>query len=157
MAITYVLLIQRLHRLTSILQSSGFVHRLVQLTHDKPRNKSRNFLPVVTAIIIDAYATGRPGQKWDQKDKRPLLRPIICICNDQNAHSLAKLRPYARQIRFTRPADIHIVKRLREVCEKEGLKADSRALSTLVGVARGDLRGCLNALQVRFHLESFTS
>jgi chromosome transmission fidelity protein 18 len=43
---------------------------------------------------------------------------------------------------------VHIVKRLKEVCEIEGLKADSRALSTLVSVARGDLRGCLNTLQV---------
>jgi len=79
---------------------------------------------------------------------RPVLRPIICICNDQNASSLAKLRPHAYQIRFGRPADVHIVKRLKEVCEIEGLKADSRALSTLVSVARGDLRGCLNTLQV---------
>jgi chromosome transmission fidelity protein 18 len=30
----------------------------------------------------------------------------------------------------------------------EGLRADTRALSTLVGVAKGDLRGCLNTLQV---------
>ncbi|KAJ7827471.1 hypothetical protein B0H14DRAFT_2814415 [Mycena olivaceomarginata] len=79
--------------------------------------------------------------------KRPILRPIICICNDQNAASLVKLRAHALQIRFVRPADIHTVKRLREVCEIEGLKADSRALTTLVGIARGDLRGCLNTLQ----------
>lgn len=77
-----------------------------------------------------------------------MLRPIICICNDQHAASLAKLRPHAHQIRFSRPADLHTVKRLREVCELEGLNADSRALATLVGVARGDLRGCLNTLQV---------
>jgi chromosome transmission fidelity protein 18 len=88
------------------------------------------------------------GKKNDQKDKRPLLRPIICICNDQNANALAKLRPHARQIRYTRLADGHIVKRLREICELEGLRADTRALSTLVGVAKGDLRGCLNTLQV---------
>lgn len=88
------------------------------------------------------------GAKKDNKGKRPLLRPMICICNDHNAHSLAKLRPLARQLRFSRPADLMIVRRLREVCEIEGLKADSRALSTLVGVAQGDLRGCLNALQV---------
>ncbi|KAF7974845.1 hypothetical protein HWV62_11223 [Athelia sp. TMB] len=109
--------------------SGGFVQRLVQLTYDKPKDK------------------GRMGAKKDNKGKRPLLRPIICICNDQNAHSLAKLRPHARQIRFSRPADLLIVKRLREICAAEELKADSRALSTLVGVARGDLRGCLNALQ----------
>ena len=30
----------------------------------------------------------------------------------------------------------------------EGMKADSRALSTLVSAAKGDLRGCLNTLQV---------
>ncbi|OJA12544.1 hypothetical protein AZE42_08143 [Rhizopogon vesiculosus] len=113
--------------------SSGFVNKLVSLTFDKPKNKRKFF-------------TGH-WKKSDQKDKRPLLRPIICICNDQNANALAKLRPHARQIRYTRLADGHIVKRLREICELEGLRADTRALSTLVGVAKGDLRGCLNTLQ----------
>ncbi|KAF9246412.1 P-loop containing nucleoside triphosphate hydrolase protein [Melanogaster broomeanus] len=106
--------------------SSSFVQKLVSLTFDKPKKKRKT---------------------REHQDKRPLLRPIICICNDQYAHSLAKLRPHARQIRYTRPADIHIVKRLRDICELEGLNADTRALSTLVGVAKGDLRGCLNTLQ----------
>jgi chromosome transmission fidelity protein 18 len=44
--------------------------------------------------------------------------------------------------------DVHLVKRLREICGLEDLKADSKALSTLVGIAQGDLRGCLNTLQV---------
>ncbi|KAF7338056.1 Chromosome transmission fidelity protein 18 [Mycena venus] len=109
--------------------SNTFIHKLIQLTSDKPWKKSRS------------------GKGRDPNAKRPILRPIICICNDQNAASLAKLRAVALQIRFVRPADIHTVKRLREVCEIEGLKADSRALTTLVGVARGDLRGCLNTLQ----------
>lgn len=90
----------------------------------------------------------RKGQVRDPHAKRPILRPIICICNDLNASSLTKLRPHALQIRFNRPADIHIVKRLKEICQIEGLKAESRALSTLVSVAKGDLRGCLNTLQV---------
>ncbi|KAF9227797.1 hypothetical protein BS17DRAFT_726296 [Gyrodon lividus] len=106
--------------------SSSFVQKLVSLTFDKPKKKRKT---------------------RDQKDKRPLLRPIICICNDQNAFSLAKLRPHAMQIRYTRPADIHLVRRLREICGFEGLNADTRALSTLVGIAKGDLRGCLNTLQ----------
>ncbi|GLB34690.1 putative holliday junction DNA helicase ruvB N-terminus [Lyophyllum shimeji] len=105
--------------------SNTFVQKLVSLTQDQPRKKR---------------------QKGPQ-EKRPILRPIICICNDQNASSLAKLRPHALHIRFQRPADIHTVKRLRKVCELEGLEADSRALTTLVGVAKGDLRGCLNTLQ----------
>jgi chromosome transmission fidelity protein 18 len=90
----------------------------------------------------------RTGQARDPHVKRPILRPIICICNDINASSLVKLRSYALQIRFNRPADIHIVKRLKEICQIEGLKTDSRALNTLVSVAKGDLRGCLNTLQV---------
>ncbi|KAH0830674.1 P-loop containing nucleoside triphosphate hydrolase protein [Lanmaoa asiatica] len=106
--------------------SSSFVQKLVSLTLDRPKKKRK---------------------AGTQNGKRPLLRPIICICNDQNAHSLAKLRPHAKQIRYSRPADIHIVKRLREICELEGLDADTRALSTLVNVAKGDLRGCLNTLQ----------
>ncbi|KAG6854551.1 hypothetical protein C0991_004887 [Blastosporella zonata] len=107
--------------------SNTFISKLVALTQDRPRKK-------------------RQKQK-DPEAKRPILRPIICICNDLNASSLAKLRPHALQIRFQRPADIHTVKRLREICELEGLKAESRALSTLVGIAKGDLRGCLNTLQ----------
>ena len=80
---------------------------------------------------------------------RPLLRPIICICNDLYASSLTKLRPHARIIRLNRPNDFHLVKRLRDICETEKMHADSRALSALVGVSQGDLRGCLNTLQVR--------
>jgi chromosome transmission fidelity protein 18 len=88
------------------------------------------------------------GKKKGDKGKQALRRPIICICNDLYASSLAKLRPLARVIRFTRPADIHVVKRLRDICDIEGLRTDPRALSTLVGIALGDLRGCLNTLQV---------
>ncbi|KIM48804.1 hypothetical protein M413DRAFT_437980 [Hebeloma cylindrosporum] len=109
--------------------SNTFIHKLVQLINAKPRKKERS----------SHHKKSNTG--------RPILRPIICICNDQNASSLAKLRPHAYQIRFSRPADVHIVKRLKEICEIEGLKADSRALSTLVSVAKGDLRGCLNTLQ----------
>ncbi|KAG6860581.1 hypothetical protein C0995_009630 [Termitomyces sp. Mi166 len=107
--------------------SNTFISKLVSLTQDRPRKKRQ--------------------KQNDPQAKRSILRPIICICNDLNASSLAKLKPHALQIRMQRPADIHTVNRLREICQLEGVKADSRALSTLVGVAKGDLRGCLNTLQ----------
>lgn len=107
--------------------SAGFIQKLVQLIQDKPRKKAKR---------------GEP------QAHRPLLRPIICICNDLYASALAKLRPIARIIRFNKPNDYRLVNRLREICELEGLKAQSRALTTLVGVAQGDLRGCLNTLQL---------
>ncbi|PFH54126.1 hypothetical protein AMATHDRAFT_135378 [Amanita thiersii Skay4041] len=108
--------------------SNSFINKLVQLTLYKPKKQRGN--------------SARGPQT-----KRPLLRPIICICNDANASVLAKLRPHTYHVRYSRPADIHIVNRLRYICGTEGLKVESRALSTLVGVARGDLRGCLNTLQ----------
>ncbi|KAH9483909.1 Chromosome transmission fidelity protein 18-like protein [Psilocybe cubensis] len=106
--------------------SNSFIHKLVQMVNTKPRKKAN-------------------GKEKD--GRRPILRPIICICNDHNASSLAKLRPHTYQIRFNRPSDTHLVKRLKEICLIEDMKADTRALNTLVSVAKGDLRGCLNTLQ----------
>ncbi|TFK30182.1 P-loop containing nucleoside triphosphate hydrolase protein [Coprinopsis marcescibilis] len=108
--------------------SNTFIHKLVQLTQVRQRRKQQQ-------------------GKRDPHAPRPILRPIICICNDINASSIAKLRPHALQIRFNKPSDVQTVKRLREICETEALRADARALATLVSVAKGDLRGCLNTLQ----------
>ncbi|TFK76193.1 P-loop containing nucleoside triphosphate hydrolase protein [Pluteus cervinus] len=109
--------------------ANSFIAKLIQLTTDRPRRKKNS------------------GKNGKAQTQRPILRPIICICNDINASALTKLRQHSLQVRMTRPADVHVVKRLREICELERLKADSRALTALVGVTRGDLRGCLNTLQ----------
>ncbi|KZV69756.1 P-loop containing nucleoside triphosphate hydrolase protein [Peniophora sp. CONT] len=108
---------------------AGFVYKLIQLALEKP-----------------AKAKGR-GKK-DNQGKRPLLRPIICICNDLYAPALSKLRPIARIVKFSRPTDLLLVKRLRDICAAEALHADTRALGALVGFAQGDMRGCLNTLQM---------
>ncbi|PPQ67464.1 hypothetical protein CVT24_011521 [Panaeolus cyanescens] len=107
--------------------SNTFIHKLLQLVLAKPKRNPRGKEKQIKSVI---------------------MRPIICICNDYNASSLAKLRPNAYQIRFNRPADVHIAKRLKEICHVEGLKADSRALATLVNASKGDFRGCLNTLQL---------
>jgi chromosome transmission fidelity protein 18 len=41
-----------------------------------------------------------------------------------------------------------MVKRLRDICEKEALAADARSLTTLVEITNADVRSCLNTLQV---------
>ncbi|KAK0552558.1 Chromosome transmission fidelity protein 18 [Tilletia horrida] len=78
---------------------------------------------------------------------KPLLRPIICVCNDAYAPALRALRPMAKMIRYHRPPTQTLVKRLREVCELENMRADTRSLSILVDMAQGDVRACVNALQ----------
>ncbi|KAH9950273.1 P-loop containing nucleoside triphosphate hydrolase protein [Amylocystis lapponica] len=107
--------------------TAGFVQKLIQLTFDRPKKK---------------------GRKVNPQASRPLLRPIICICNDLYANALAKLRPHARIVRCGRPNDMNLVRRLRHICESEGARVEPRALTTLVGVAQGDMRACLNALQM---------
>jgi len=98
--------------------------------------------------------------------KRPLLRPIICICNDlcvpsnsplkssnthfhRYANSLAKLRLHARIIRINPSPPLVVTKRLHSICEQEQLRSERRALNLLAEICQGDLRSCLNALQVR--------
>lgn len=65
------------------------------------------------------------------------------------AKPLTTLRQHARMVKFTPAAPVHLVKRLKEICVLESLVPDTRALSTLVAIAKGDMRGCLNTLQVR--------
>ncbi|KAB5593127.1 Sister chromatid cohesion-related protein [Ceratobasidium theobromae] len=108
--------------------ASGFVNKLIQLTLDKPKAKRR-------------------GDKGG-KDARPLLRPIICICNDLYAPSLSRLRPISRIIRFRKAQPVLLANRLREICLNEELRADSRALTALVTVTQGDMRACINTLQI---------
>ncbi|QRW27758.1 sister chromatid cohesion protein [Rhizoctonia solani] len=109
--------------------ASGFINKLIQLTLDKPKAKK---------------ARGDKGGK----DSRPLLRPIICICNDLYAPSLARLRPIARVIRFRKAQPVLLTNRLRDICTEESLRADTRALTALVTVTQGDMRACINTLQL---------
>ena len=64
------------------------------------------------------------------------------------ATSLRPLRPFARIIRFRKPQAQFLVKRLRDICERETLLADLRVLTGLVEMTSGDVRSCLNTLQV---------
>ncbi|KAJ1309444.1 hypothetical protein OPQ81_006220 [Rhizoctonia solani] len=109
--------------------ASGFVNKLIQIILEKPRAKK-----------------GR-GEKAG-KESRPLLRPIICICNDLYAPSLARLRPIARVIRFRKAQPVLLTNRLRDICTEEDLRADTRALTALVTVTQGDMRACINTLQL---------
>ena len=58
------------------------------------------------------------------------------------------MRPFARIVRFRKPPSQYIVQRLREICDRERLTADLRVLTALVDVTSGDVRSCLNTLQV---------
>jgi replication-associated recombination protein RarA len=62
---------------------------------------------------------------------------------------LRPLRALAKIVRFSPPTNAMLVTRLRAICDEEGLGADAKNLTMLAEVAEGDLRSCLNTLQVR--------
>ncbi|ORX74031.1 P-loop containing nucleoside triphosphate hydrolase protein [Linderina pennispora] len=82
----------------------------------------------------------------------PLLRPIICICNNVYAPVLRPLRQVAQCYQIHAPTAVQLAKRLEEVCENEGMAADAWSLMALAKQNEGDIRACLNSLQmIRAH------
>ncbi|KIR51748.1 chromosome transmission fidelity protein 18 [Cryptococcus gattii Ru294] len=100
------------------------------------------FIKALIKLIQDV-----PARRKSSTPAKLLRRPIICICNDIYAPALRPLRPYARIIRFRKPQAQSLVVRLRDICQREGLQADTRSLNTLVEMTSGDVRSCLNTLQ----------
>lgn len=90
-----------------------------------------------------------------QRSVRPLNFGFLC--GDPHeidphisyAPSLAKLRLHARIIRIHPSPPLVLTKRLKTICAEESLRTEGRALSLLAEVCQGDIRSCLNALQVK--------
>ncbi|EFN58850.1 hypothetical protein CHLNCDRAFT_50360 [Chlorella variabilis] len=80
---------------------------------------------------------------------RPLMRPIICICNDLYAPALRPLRDVARVFHFKKPQAERLAQRLRSICAAEGLACEKSTLRLLVERTECDIRSCLNTLQAR--------
>ncbi|RKP06814.1 P-loop containing nucleoside triphosphate hydrolase protein, partial [Thamnocephalis sphaerospora] len=80
--------------------------------------------------------------------RQPLLRPIICICNDQFAPALRPLRMVANLLQVEPVAVNSLVMRLKEICTLEKLQAENRALVMLAETTNCDLRTCVNTLQL---------
>ncbi|KAF9965913.1 hypothetical protein BGZ70_003817 [Mortierella alpina] len=87
------------------------------------------------------------GSKKKKFTKKPLMRPIICICNDQYAPVLRPLRVIAQIYQFKKPSVRTVVNRLQQVCETEQVPSDTRAFGVLYEMTEGDMRSCLNTLQ----------
>ncbi|KAG0243590.1 hypothetical protein BGW41_001801 [Actinomortierella wolfii] len=92
-----------------------------------------------------ATTSTRRGRK--NQHKKPLMRPIICICNDQYATVLRPLRAIAQVYQFRKPSIRSVVRRLQQICELEQLAHDTRACGMLYEITEGDMRSCLNTLQ----------
>lgn len=89
------------------------------------------------------------GKKSSKKGRKTasLSRPVICICNDLYAPVLRPLRQVAKVHVFIQPTISRVVSRLKYICNKEGMKMSSIALTALAEYTECDIRSCLNTLQ----------
>jgi len=74
--------------------------------------------------------------------------PIFLIANDPWKPKLIPLRSYCKLVRFNRIHSASIEKRLRGVCEKEGIEAEENVLKNLARWSQGDLRSAISDLQI---------
>ncbi|WFD47410.1 Chromosome transmission fidelity protein 18 [Malassezia furfur] len=116
------------------LGTAGFVRALVRLVERGKGDGKRR-------------ASDAPGVRR-KKGAPPVLRPIVCVCNDLYAPALRPLRPWSKILRFHRPPTPAIARRLSQICTAEQLRADTRSLSLLCELTHGDLRACLHALEM---------
>ncbi|KAK1426376.1 hypothetical protein QVD17_15047 [Tagetes erecta] len=99
-----------------------------------------------TDNLTQSEKSGKTSSKKNRKDT-PLLRPVICICNDLYAPALRPLRHVAKVHVFVQPTVNRIVNRLKYICNKEGMRTSSVALTALAEYTECDIRACLNTLQ----------
>jgi chromosome transmission fidelity protein 18 len=93
----------------------------------------------------------------DEDDKKPtkakneIKRPIICICNDLYAKVLTVLRKEALVFHIKKASGGKLEKRLKEICQTEGLNVDTSTIKNLCNKSNNDIRTCINALEFISH------
>ncbi|CAG8743103.1 16355_t:CDS:10, partial [Racocetra persica] len=115
-----------------------------QLTSKGTKTSKIFFCDIVVIYCLNNH--GLSGKK-KKSAKRPLLRPIICICNDQYTAALRPLKAHAKVVNFKRMQSNRLANRLKEICDREKLSADISTLFVLAESAEGDMRNCLTTLQ----------
>jgi chromosome transmission fidelity protein 18 len=107
----------------------------------------RSAIEVIQEVVNAPLQTKKAGAKTAAKNRHPLTRPLICICNDLYASVLRPLRQVAKIYTLDTPHPQRLVTRLKYICRHEGIKASTGALAALCSSADNDIRYCLNTLQ----------
>lgn len=113
--------------------------------------------------ILMNIITGQKSKSKKKGNHTGNTRPIICICNNQYAPVLRKLKAVVQVFNFEKPRTQRVVQRLKvyksltkrsnshhlqEISAKENLSIDTHALTALCELTECDIRSSLNTLQV---------
>ncbi|XP_039935138.1 chromosome transmission fidelity protein 18 homolog [Hirundo rustica] len=104
-------------------------------------------IDVLLAIVQRKEGEGEAGAGRRRREGGLLLRPIICICNDQYVPALRPLRQQSFLLSFPRTAPSRLAQRLGEIALRQGMRADTSALLALCEKTDNDIRSCINTLQ----------
>jgi replication factor C large subunit len=102
-------------------------------------------------ILIDEIDGISGGDRGGVNALAKLIRkskyPVFLIANDAYSLKLRPLRNYCKLIKFTKVPVPSITKRLKEICEAEGIEAKGMVLKHLARWSQGDLRSAITDLQ----------
>lgn len=73
--------------------------------------------------------------------------PVFLIANDPWKPKLSPLRSCCKFVKFSRVNSLSMAKRLREICQEEGIKVEPDVLKSLARWSRGDMRSAILDLQ----------
>ncbi|KAM7259981.1 hypothetical protein ACFE04_015722 [Oxalis oulophora] len=136
----------------------GFLHHIVEFVIDEIDGSLGDGKGAVDVILkmVSAEKKHVSEKENDQSAKKSskkghkastLSRPVICICNDLFAPALRRLRQVAKVHVFVQPSVSRVASRLKFICNKEGMRTSSIALTALAEYTECDIRSCLNTLQ----------
>ncbi|KAL7067620.1 hypothetical protein ACR3K2_18940 [Cryptosporidium serpentis] len=85
-----------------------------------------------------------------------IKRPVICLCSDIYNKSLRNLRLKVPNIILKTPKIEKVTKRLLYICEKENIELEDQDILTRLAIAHsGDIRSCLNSLELMIQKEKY--
>jgi len=74
--------------------------------------------------------------------------PVIVIANDVWISKLSPLRKTSQMVKFSKVMTPSIGKRLKEICQQEGIEFDEDAIKNLARWSQGDMRSAIFDLQI---------
>lgn len=130
-------------------RTKGMVEEFTQTT------KTRDLFGRGKLILIDELEGLSGGDRGAVPAIVKLIKqshfPVFLITSDPYIPKLAPLRQLSKIVKLSKVPSPSIEKRLREICEKEGIKAETDALKALARFSSGDMRSAITDLQTSTH------
>jgi replication factor C subunit 2/4 len=130
------------------------VKQFSQLTASSTRPDGRPCLPLKIVILDEADSMTSSAQAALRRtmEKETKTTRFCLICN-YVSRIIEPLTSRCTKFRFKPLAGETVRSRLVDICEKENVRCDEAALSTIMNIAEGDMRKAITFLQCAYRLK----